>query len=117
MATGKELGPKKTRSNSAKNIPMLRLAQRFTLSFKVRDRKLIKIGTANMIDIPNNNSLVMGTAEIPATISFNAAGSCKRVESPCKPLNIRAAHNADSFIFTSFIIQSISSWNKPDQTV
>ncbi len=56
-------------------MPMLRFAQRFALSFNVRDRKLMKIGTANIIAITNNNPLVTGTAEVPATNSFSATGS------------------------------------------
>jgi len=84
---------------------MLKFAQRFALSFNVSDKKLIKIGTAKIIDIINSNSLVTGTAEVPDTNSFSATGSCKRVESPCKPLNILAAHKAESFILTFFIIK------------
>ena len=89
-------------------MPMMRLAQRFALSFNVRDKKHIKIGTANIIDITNNNSLVTGTSEVPAINSFNATGSCKRVESPCKPLNIRAAHNAERIILTFTRFLSVS---------
>ncbi len=88
---------------------MVRFAQRTAGYFNVRDRKLIKIGTTNIIDITNNNSLVTGTSVVPAIISSSTTGSCKRVVSPCKPLSIRAAHNAERIILTFTIIQSSPS--------
>jgi len=44
------------RSNAAKNMPMVRFAQRIAGYFNVRVRKLIEIGTINIIDITNNDS-------------------------------------------------------------
>ena len=89
-------------------MPMVRFAQRIAGYFNVRVRKLIKIGTTNIIDITNNNSLDTTISPVSATIDCSATGSCRRVESPCKPLNIRAAHNAERIILTSNVILAVS---------
>lgn len=56
-------------------MPVLRFATRFALPFSVKDRTLIKIGTANMIDSTNSIALVTGISEVPVTNSFSATGS------------------------------------------
>jgi hypothetical protein len=94
------------RSNATKKMPIARFAQRIAGYFNVRVRKLIKIGTTNNIDITNNNSLVIGGSVVPAIISSSDPGPKKFTTSPCKPLNIRAAHNAERIILTFAIIQS-----------
>ena len=67
----------------------------------------MKIGTTNIIDITNNNSLDITISPVSAIIDCSATGSCKRVESPCKPLNIRAAHNAERIILTSIRLLAV----------
>jgi len=88
-------------SQATKNMPALRFARRFAFPFKIRDRKLIKIGTANMIDNINTIALVTGISEVPETNSCKATGSCKRAESPWRPLTTRPIHKTDRIILTS----------------
>ena len=61
-----------------------------------------------MIDNINTIALVTGISVVPETNSCKATGSCKRAESPCKPLIFRAIHKTEMIILTSTLVPNIS---------
>jgi hypothetical protein len=80
---------------------MMRFAQRLTGDFNVRVKKLIKIGTTNIVDMTNNNPEVTTTGPVFASKAINATGSCKRYVSPFKLLSIPAIHSTARINLTS----------------
>jgi len=95
-----------TPSITMRYMATMMFAQRFALYGNSKDRKTIAIGNTIKIADANSSSLVIGIIPPPAIISSSIPGSKNRKISPRKPVNIRATHKADSFIFTSSIMGS-----------